>query len=422
MKQVLKPQNICIKDFTYALPDERIARYPLIERDESKLLVYKDGKISDDFYKNIDKYLSSDSLLIFNDSKVIHARLIFRNSKNEKIEIFCLEPAEENSEPVASMAKKKNVKWKCLIGRMNKWKEKIIELRTNEFIMNAEIIEKKIDSYVVEFYWQPADLTFSEVIESIGEMPIPPYLKRSSEDIDNKRYQTIYARNEGSVAAPTAGLHFSQKILSNLRSKKIETDFVTLHVGAGTFKPVRSETLEDHEIHSEWIDVRKETIQNIIVQLLKSDSEILFKGMITAVGTTSLRTLETLYWMGVKANQHPDSELHQIEIKQWDPYEIDTELSASDSLVALLNWMEKNNLVRLISRTKIIIVPSYKLKIADALITNFHQPDSTLLLLVAAVTGDDWKKIYNYALENEYRFLSYGDGSLIFQNDEKTRE
>lgn len=421
MKQVLKPQNICIKDFTYTLPDERIARYPLIERDESKLLVYKDGIITNDFYKNIDKYLSSDSLLIFNDSKVIHARLIFRNSKNEKIEILCLEPAEENSEPVASMAKKKNVKWKCLIGRMNKWKEKIIELRTNEFIMTAEIIEKKIDSYVVEFYWQPVDLTFSEVIESIGEMPIPPYLKRSSEDIDNKRYQTIYARNEGSVAAPTAGLHFSQKILSNFKSKKIETDFVTLHVGAGTFKPVRSETLEDHEMHSEWIDVRKETIQNILVHLLKSDSEILYKGMITAVGTTSLRTLETLYWMGVKANQHPDSELHQIEIKQWDPYEIDTELSASDSLEALLIWMEKNNLDKLISRTKIIIVPSYRLKVAETLITNFHQPDSTLLLLVAAVAGNDWEKIYKYALENEYRFLSYGDGSLIFKNDAKIR-
>ncbi|MFZ1323462.1 MAG: S-adenosylmethionine:tRNA ribosyltransferase-isomerase [Ignavibacteria bacterium] len=417
MKSILKPQQIRIKDFTYDLPDERIARYPLKERDESKLLIYKDGIISEDAYKNIDKYLPADSLLIFNDTKVIHARLIFRNSKDEKIEIFCLEPAEENSEPVTSMARKKSVKWKCMIGRMNKWKEKTLELKTNELSLCAEIIEKKIDSYVIEFKWHPEELTFSEVIESIGEMPIPPYLKRVSEEIDDLRYQTVYARNDGSVAAPTAGLHFSNNILNNLKSKKIETDYVTLHVGAGTFKPVKSETLEDHEMHSEWIDVKKETIENILEQLLRSYSDRIDKGIITAVGTTSLRTLESLYWMGVKANQDPDSQLHEIEIKQWDPYEINTKLSAADSLKKLLIWMERNNLDRLICRTQIIIVPSYKLKIVEVLITNFHQPDSTLLLLVAAVTGNDWKDIYKYALENKFRFLSYGDGSLIFKND-----
>ena len=417
MKPQTKPQYIQIKDYSYYLPDDRIARYPLKERGESKLLIYRDGMISQDVYKNIDKYLPADSLLIFNDTKVIHARLIFRNSKDEKIEIFCLEPAEDNSETVTSMSNKKSVEWKCMIGRMNKWKEKVLKLRSDVLTLSAEIIEKKIDSYVIEFKWHPEELTFAEVIESLGEMPIPPYLKRDSEEIDDKRYQTVYARNDGSVAAPTAGLHFSQNIINNLKFKKIEADYVTLHVGAGTFKPVKSEILDDHEMHSEWIDIKKETIQKILNKLLTSDLDIRHKGIITTVGTTSLRSVESLYWMGVKANLNPDSKLHEIEIKQWDPYEIDTELSAVESLNSILVWMEKNNLYRLICKTQIIIVPSYKLKIADALVTNFHQPDSTLLLLVAAVAGNDWKEIYKYALENGFRFLSYGDGSLIFKNE-----
>lgn len=404
-------KNIRIKDYTYDLPEDRIAKYPLEERDSSKLLIYSEGSIAENIYSNIEKYIPENSLLIFNDTKVIHARIYFQDPVDGKIEIFCLEPSEENADPILLMAQNSSVKWKCLVGRANKWKEKTLKLHLDKFTITAEIIERSGDTFIINFSWEPEDLSFAEILEQIGEMPIPPYLKRQSEEIDIDRYQTVYAKQNGSVAAPTAGLHFTQRIFDALNLKGIKNDYVTLHVGAGTFKPVKSETMQDHEMHSEWIDVSVETIENILHVLNKVEP----KGKIIAVGTTSLRTLESLYWMGVKAKDNLDARLRDLEIKQWDPYEIKNDLSSVDALNSLLTWMKQNKKKRLVCKTQVIIIPSYNLKMADALITNFHQPNSTLLLLVAAVTGLNWREIYNYALENNFRFLSYGDGSLLFK-------
>jgi len=404
-------QNIRIKDYAYDLQEDRIAKYPLEERDSSKLLIYREGIIDEDIYSNIEKYIPENSLLIFNDTKVIHARIYFQDPVGGKIEIFCLEPAEENTDPILLMTQTSSVVWKCLVGRAKKWKEKILKLHLDQFTINAEIIERSGDTFIIKFSWEPEDLSFAEILEQIGEMPIPPYLKRESEEIDTDRYQTVYAKQNGSVAAPTAGLHFTPHIFDALSLKGIKNDYVTLHVGAGTFKPVKSETMQGHEMHSEWIDVSILTIENIIYVLNKIEP----KGKIIAVGTTSLRTLESLYWMGVKANDSLDVRIQDLEVKQWDPYQLKNELSSVEALNSLMAWMKQNNKKRLVCKTQVIIVPSYHLKIADALITNFHQPNSTLLLLVAAVTGFNWKQIYNYALENNFRFLSYGDGSLLFK-------
>lgn len=408
----MKAQEFEIKNFTYVLPESRIAKYPLPERDLSKLLVYRNGNISADIYRNIDNYISEKSIFIFNNTKVIQARLHFKNSTGGRIEIFCLEPSEENSEPSSAMIKKKSVEWECLIGRVDKWKEKIISLKTENFSLNAEIVKRNGNLFTIKFSWQPDNFSFAEILEHVGEMPIPPYLKRAAAEIDISRYQTVYAAQQGSVAAPTAGLHFTEQIFENLKSKNATVDYVTLHVGAGTFKPVKSETLEGHNMHSEWIEVEQESI----VKLLEQISDKKTNKNIVAVGTTSLRTIESLYWMGVKANQKLDAPMHELEVKQWDAYELQQSLSATDSLNCLLAWLRKNKIEKLICKTQLLIVPSYDLRIANALITNFHQPSSTLLLLVAALVGKDWKMIYDYALENDFRFLSYGDGSLLFKN------
>jgi S-adenosylmethionine:tRNA ribosyltransferase-isomerase len=408
----MQAQEFQIKNFTYELPENRIAKYPLAVRDLSKLLIYKKGIVSEDIYINLDKYISDKSLFIFNNTKVIQARLHFRNSTGGRIEIFCLEPSEANSEPSSAMIKKKCVEWECLIGRVDKWKEKTISIKTKDFLLNAEIVKRNGNVYTIRFSWQPNNFTFAEILEHVGEMPIPPYLKRESEEIDVSRYQTVYAAQQGSVAAPTAGLHFTKQIFEKLKSKNAIIDYVTLHVGAGTFKPVKSETLEGHNMHSEWIEVDKESI----VKLLEQISEKGTNKNIVAVGTTSLRTIESLYWMGLKANQNMDAPIQELEVKQWDAYELQQSLTTTDSLNCLLAWLRKNNIEKLICKTQILIVPSYELKIANALITNFHQPSSTLLLLIAAVVGDDWRMIYDYALENDFRFLSYGDGSLLFNN------
>jgi S-adenosylmethionine:tRNA ribosyltransferase-isomerase len=299
------------------------------------------------------------------------------------------------------------------MGRAAKWKEKVISLKTKNFELNAEILERNGNTFTVKFKWQPEDFSFAEILEQAGEMPIPPYLKRQSEKLDLSRYQTVYAGQKGSVAAPTAGLHFTQQIFENLKSKNIITDFVTLHVSAGTFKPVTSETIEGHDMHSEWIEVNIASIEKILLQI--SDKQK--NNNIVAVGTTSLRTIESLYWMGVKTNLNSDYSLPELEIKQWDAYELPQNIHTKDSLKSLLAWLKKNEMEKLLCKTQILIVPDYKLRIANALVTNFHQPCSTLLLLIAAVVGDDWKKIYKYALENNFRFLSYGDGSLIFKNN-----
>jgi S-adenosylmethionine:tRNA ribosyltransferase-isomerase len=303
------------------------------------------------------------------------------------------------------MSRKKSVRWNCLVGRVAKWKEKTLQHKTENFTLTAEIIERTIDAFVVEFNWSPEQLTFAEILDQTGMMPIPPYLKRESEELDLKRYQTLYAKHEGSVAAPTAGLHFTQTIFEELKSKNISRAEVTLHVGAGTFKPVKSETMHEHQMHAEVIDVTRQTIQQIFDSLQHN---------IIAVGTTSLRTIESLYWMGLKAKLNAKSSLDDLEIKQWEAYEFSHTETAVDSLQSLLNWMKKNDLQHLICKTQIMIAPPYQLKIANAIITNFHQPNSTLLLLVSAIVGEDWKDIYNHALENDFRFLSYGDGSLLF--------
>lgn len=413
----LQAQQFEIKNFTYNLPENRIAKYPLAERDFSKLLVYNNGKISEDIYRNLDKYIFEKSIFVFNNTKVIQARLHFSNSTGGKIEIFCLEPSEENHEPSTAMMKKTCVEWKCLIGRIDRWKEKVVSIKTKDFSLDAEILKRSGNVFTIKFSWQPTSLSFAEILEQFGEMPIPPYLKRESEEIDLSRYQTVYATQQGSVAAPTAGLHFTKQIFEKLKSKNAIVDYVTLHVGAGTFIPVKSETLEGHDMHSEWIEVEKETIVKIVEQI--SDEQT--SKNVVAVGTTSLRTIESLYWMGVKAIQNLSASIDELEVKQWDAYELQQSLTASDSLNCLLAWLKRNRIEKLICKTQLLIVPSYKLRIANALITNFHQPSSTLLLLVAAVVGDDWKIIYNYALENNFRFLSYGDGSLLFDNKQNTK-
>jgi S-adenosylmethionine:tRNA ribosyltransferase-isomerase len=413
----MKAQEFQIKNFTFNLPESRIAKYPLAERDLSKLLVYQNGNISEDIYKNLDNYISEKSIFIFNNTKVIQARLQFKNSTGGRIEIFCLQPSEENSEPSSAMVKKKSVEWECLIGGVDKWKEKKISIETANFSLDAEIVQRNVSVFTIKFSWQPNHLSFAEILEQVGEMPIPPYLKRAAEEIDASRYQTVYAAQEGSVAAPTAGLHFTEQIFEKLNAKNAIIDYVTLHVGAGTFKPVVSETIEGHDMHAEWIEVEQASIIKLLAQISDKQKH---KNIIV-VGTTSLRTIETLYWMGVKANQNLEATLHELEVKQWDAYELEQNLTATDSLNCLLAWLRKNKIEKLICKTQLLIVPSYELRIANALITNFHQPNSTLLLLVAAVVGDDWKMIYDYALAHDFRFLSYGDGSLLFNTKPNTK-
>lgn len=409
---MIHPKNISILDYTYNLPPERIAIHPLEERDASRLLIYRNGDIQSDSYRNIDKYLPSDSFLIFNNTKVIKARIRFKKNSGGIIEIFCLEPYEKINEYSSIMSKKSPVRWKCMIGGMSKWREESLEMNLSAgnklLTLSMKLTEKLADAYVVEFNWSPDDISFAEVLESAGDIPLPPYIKRKTEEEDSERYQTIYAKDEGSVAAPTAGLHFTEQIFNRLSIKNIQTGFVTLHVGAGTFKPVKAETMQGHEMHAEWIDVDIEFIENLILQLNKT---------IVAVGTTSLRTIESLYWMGVKAQMQPA--IKDLTITQWEVYEeplIKSTVTPAEALSALAAWLKSNDQQRLFTRSQILIAPGYKFRIANAIITNFHQPQSTLLLLVAAATGDNWRKIYDHALTHDFRFLSYGDGSLLFIN------
>ena len=403
----MKPEQISIKDFSYQLPSERIAQFPLEERDTSKLLIYKNGKINEDRYFNLANYLPSESVLVFNDTKVVQARMYFQTSKGDKVEIFCLEPVNKNDIAIA-MAACGSAQWRCFVGKVGKWKEKYVYLNSDILSIKAEIISRTVDTFLVEFNWNPETLSFAEVLQKAGLMPIPPYLRRTTEQIDIKRYQTVYAREEGSVAAPTAGLHFTKQLFKTLSLKNILPIYVTLHVGAGTFKPVKAEVMAEHEMHSEIIDVPISTIQKIASSIGKP---------IVAVGTTSLRTMETFYWLGVKILVSPEENVEILELKQWEPYSLaNSNITNKDALEALIKWLEQKKTTRLICTTSLLIVPGYELKIADAIITNFHQPESTLMLLVATVLGEDWKSVYQYALDNEFRFLSYGDGSLLFAN------
>lgn len=405
------PRHISINDYTYPLPEDRIASYPLAERDTSKLLIFKDGKIEEDIYRNLTAHIPESSLLVFNNTKVVEARLLFKKDTGGVIEIFCLEPHEQYPDVTTAMLQQEKVLWHCLVGGASKWKpgqllKKSISVGNRQIALQAKYIEKKSDSFIIELSWMPVAISFAEILHHAGAIPLPPYIKREAEASDSERYQTVYARHDGSVAAPTAGLHFTGRIFSELKQKNIATDFVTLHVGAGTFKPVKSEQLLEHEMHAEWIDVSKESIKNIVLNLHKN---------IIAVGTTSLRTIESLYWMGVKSQESGVGSRGLMQLQQWDAYELNEKnILVKDALQMLLQWMEKNNLDRLVAKTQLLIAPGYSFKVINGLLTNFHQPQSTLLLLVAALTGEKWKKIYDYALENDFRFLSYGDGCLLW--------
>lgn len=399
------PGELRIEDFTYELPDDRIAKHPLSERDASKLLIYSNGSISESVYSNIADHLPEKTLLVFNQTKVVNARLLFQKSTGGVIEIFCLEPHSRYPEIQTALLQKTKVWWNCMIGGAGKWKhEMILSLRHSnpEFTLSAAIVERQKGSFTIEFTWN-CDLSFAEILQYTGKVPIPPYLHRESDANDETRYQTLYAKDEGSVAAPTAGLHFTPQVFSMLSQKQIEKTFVTLHVGAGTFKPVKSDTMQQHDMHSEWIEVHLENLQSLKDHL----------NNIVAVGTTSMRTLESLYWIGVKLLQHKVID-DGIAVTQWEPYEIPTEVPASAAIQAIIDYLNTNNLQKLITRTQILIAPGYTPRITKGLITNFHQPQSTLLLLVAAITNNNWRNLYNYALENNYRFMSYGDGCLIW--------
>jgi len=406
----MNTRAISINNYTYTLPEEKIARYPLPERDASKLLLYKNGHITEDIYRNIRQYLPADSLLVFNNTRVIEARLLFQKPSGGTIEIFCLEPGAAYADVTTGMLQRGAVQWKCLIGGASKWKtgqilQKKILHNNEHIVLEASYVDKQADCFVIDLKWSPVHLSFAEVLHAAGLIPLPPYIKRVAETSDKERYQTVYAAQDGSVAAPTAGLHFTPGLLQDLSQNNIHCAFVTLHVGAGTFKPVKSETMDGHEMHAEFIDVSKETI----AQLLQC------AGNTIAIGTTSARTLESLYWMGVKTVLQPAIAEDQLQLTQWEVYDKlqPHAVPAKEALQSLLQWMDGKNLQRIFSKTQILIAPGYAFKIIRGLVTNFHQPQSTLLLLVAAIAGAGWKSMYAYALENDFRFLSYGDGCLI---------
>ncbi|HTN44871.1 MAG TPA: S-adenosylmethionine:tRNA ribosyltransferase-isomerase [Flavipsychrobacter sp.] len=403
----MHPRELKIEDYTYDLPPDRIAQKPLTTRDASKLLVFRNEKIEQSVYGNIAAYLPAGSLMVFNQTKVIHARLLFQKQTGGGIEVFCLEPGDVYPDITTSMSQKRTVDWKCMVGGASKWKDGIVlQKQLENFTLSATIRERQKDGFTIRFSWNDASLSFAEVLQLAGAIPLPPYMNRSAMEDDKDRYQTIFAKEEGSVAAPTAGLHFTEAILHDLRTKQITTTYVTLHVGAGTFQPVKSATVADHEMHAEWMDVDLETIEQLIKQLGKP---------IIAVGTTSLRTIESLYWLGVKLLNGMLPDFKHIALTQWEVYELEEKtVDPVHALQALKDWLLQQHQSKLITKTQILIAPGYRFKIIDALITNFHQPRSTLLLLVSALIGDEWKKVYDYAMRHDFRFLSYGDGSLLW--------
>ncbi|MCK5028674.1 MAG: S-adenosylmethionine:tRNA ribosyltransferase-isomerase [Bacteroidales bacterium] len=398
----INPENIRIEDYSYELPDNRIAKYPLEQRDQSQLLVYNKGKVSKDKFTNIDQYIDSKTTCVFNNTKVIQARLKFFKETGAQIEIFCLEPIEP-SDYVLAFQQTEKITWKCIVGNLKKWKDQDLKKKISIKNTDIELIASKVlpqgNTQIIEFSWNNSDFTFSEILENIGATPIPPYLKRESETIDKDRYQTVYSKLKGSVAAPTAGLHFTENVLAKLKEKQISIEEVTLHVGAGTFTPVKSETINEHEMHTEHFVVRKDNIEN----LLNSEK-------IVAVGTTSVRTIESIYWLGVKLLTNTGFEPH---ISQWEAYKLKDNITKIEALKALLDYIKSNSITELHASTQIMIFPGYQFRIVDLLITNFHQPNSTLLLLIAAFIGDNWKKVYDFALSNDFRFLSYGDSSVL---------
>ena len=403
-------KEIRIADYNYDLPDSRIAKYPLTERDQSKLLIYRGnengekGTVSEDHFYNLPDYLPKGALMVFNNTKVIQARLRFQKQTGASIEVFLLEPyAPRDYEQVFQM--RGHCEWVCMIGNLKRWKEGELSLNVEgqqPFALRANRRGEEGTGFVVEFDWD-GGLSFAEVLDLLGELPIPPYLNRKTEASDLKTYQTVYSKIKGSVAAPTAGLHFTDRVLRALDEAGVEREELTLHVGAGTFKPVKSEQIAEHEMHSEFIAVKRETIQRLIAH----------GGHAIAVGTTSVRTLESLYYIGRKLQDNLDASEDELHVNQWEPYDDTTELPVVDALGNILAYLDRHNLPALHTSTQIIIAPGYKYHIVRMMVTNFHQPQSTLLLLVSAFVRGDWHTIYDYALAHDFRFLSYGDSSLL---------
>ncbi len=402
----MHPKELLIADYSYPLSESQIAKQPLAERDLSKLLIYNKGTLLEDRYLNLAQHLEANSLIVFNQSKVVPVRLYFQKETGAQIEVFCLGPDQRYPDMSTAMTQKSEVYWQCLVGGAQKWKQQqtiYIKDTNSTLVLEAHIVKKKNDYFILKLCWNDQEKSFAQVLQQIGEMPLPPYMKRKStiEDID--RYQTIYALKEGSVAAPTAGLHFTDRIFKSLEEKNIHKEFLHLHVGAGTFKPVKTKDIGAHEMHAEWIEINLPLLKNIEK----------YWGKITAVGTTTMRCLESIYWIGLKLMHGLPIDLKQIAVLQWDPYDIKENTPALEVIQALIQYFEQNNITQLVTQTQIIIAPSYQAKIVNQLISNFHQPNSTLLVLIAALIGEDWKKMYQYALAHQFRFLSYGDGCLL---------
>lgn len=397
-------KEIQISDYSYELADERIAKFPLAQRDHSKLLIYHKGEVGEDVFYNLPKHLPEGALMVMNNTKVIQARLHFRKQTGALIEIFLLEPAEP-ADYEQMFQQTSRCSWLCLVGNQKKWKEGPLVTEHGSLTVQATRQGEVGTSQLIEFEWNQDKMSFAEILDLLGELPIPPYLNRKTQESDKTTYQTVYSKIKGSVAAPTAGLHFTERVLQEVDARGIEREEVTLHVGAGTFKPVKSATIGEHAMHTEYIAVRRQTIEKLIAH----------GGEAIAIGTTSVRTLESLYYMGLKVMANPDITEDELHVNQWEPYEEgkDERKEVREVLQALLGWLDRHGLTVLHSSTQIIIAPGYDYKIVKMLVTNFHQPQSTLLLLVSAFVHGDWRKIYDYALTHDFRFLSYGDSSLL---------
>ena len=403
------PRSIKIEDYTYDLPDDRIATFPKEQRDQSKLLVYKKGEIQESVYANVGDFLPENTHLVFNNTRVIQARLHFDLPSGRTIEIFCLEPEIDQMDISIAMNQTGEAQWWCLVGGAKKWKDGV-ELEAtldgeNPITIKVNMLKRGMDSFLIQFKWDDDSVIFADLLEKLGNTPLPPYIKRSAEQTDKSRYQTVFAEHNGSVAAPTAGLHFTSNLIQKLNDQGVQQHYVTLHVGAGTFKPVSADTIDDHIMHHELIEIDREALVSL--------SQV--KERIIPVGTTSMRTLESLYWLGVKALEKANVSLEEFYVSQWDPYGHTVLPSKQEAISALVDFLDKHQLDKLITKTQLIIIPGYKFKMCDGLITNFHQPKSTLLLLVSALIGSDWRRVYKYAMDNDFRFLSYGDGSLLLR-------
>ncbi len=432
----MQQKTISIADYSYELPSHSIAYYPLAERDASKLLIYREGVISEDIYRNIADHLPAGALLVFNNTKVVEARIVFQKPTGAQIEVFCLEPPAEYGGMAAALSQTGRVRWKCLIGGVSKWKPGQVLAKTlsgpalgdgapasadggsGAINLEARWVERSGDAFIIELSWTPPELSFAELLHRAGLIPLPPYIHRTVEATDSERYQTVYARHEGSVAAPTAGLHFTAAIFDALEAKRVRRSFVTLHVGAGTFLPVKAATMGEHHMHIEFMVV----VKGLIVQVLET---IRGGQPVIAVGTTSARTLESLYWLGKKVMDDADLATGELAVQQWEAYAdaafggavgggaVGGGAATDVVLAALLTWMERRGIDQLVTTTQLLITPGYEWRVVSGLVTNFHQSESTLLLLVAAMIGQDWRKLYGYALEHGFRFLSYGDGCLL---------